>query len=54
MAECKNCKYCNKKAFNRGMWYCNNPEVSVFNLPVDTEKCFIERKEKKVRKYYGE
>lgn len=38
--DCENCKHCNKNAYHTGQWYCNNPNVSVMDLPVDIEKCF--------------
>lgn len=47
MAErkCIDCAYCDEKKFHCGKWYCMNPEVSVFNLPVPINKpCFKPRK----------
>ena len=41
--SCENCKHCHLGAFHSGKWYCKNPKVSVFNLPVNIEECF-ERK----------
>lgn len=42
---CKDCAYCNLKALSSGKWYCNSPEVSVFDLPVPIDKpCFKARK----------
>ncbi len=39
--KCKLCAYCNMKKFNSGKWYCANPKVSVFDLPIPPEKpCF--------------
>lgn len=43
--DCENCIYCHLGAYHSGKWYCTNPNVSVFNIPVDIEKCFV-RKEK--------
>ena len=43
--SCKDCSYCNMKEFNRGRWYCSNPEVSVF-IPVPAGlPCFKPRKD---------
>ena len=44
MSKCKDCKYCNRKKYNWGQWYCQSPKVSIFSLPVDTEKCFEPKK----------
>lgn len=45
--ECKNCIYCNLSKYYSGKWYCNSPEVSIFDLPTDMEKCFMEKKRRK-------
>mgnify|MGYP004480223417 FL=1 len=43
--DCKDCAFCNLKKLNCGKWYCMNPDVSVFNLPVPEDKpCFTPRK----------
>ena len=44
--ECKDCRYFDQSKFYTGKWYCQNPNVTVASLPVDTEKCF-EPKERK-------
>lgn len=41
--SCDNCKWCNLKAFYNGKWYCKNPKIGVFNLPVDIKECFDRR-----------
>jgi len=45
--ECEDCRYCNLNRYYHGEWYCRNPEVSIFDLPVDPEKCFEEKKKEK-------
>lgn len=40
IVACENCKHCNKSAYHNGKWYCNNPKVSVMDLPVDIKECF--------------
>lgn len=50
--SCKDCAYCNMRQFNRGRWYCNNPEVSVFAQVPYELPCFKPRKGK--RKPEGE
>ena len=48
MSKCKDCKYCDIPALNRGFWYCSNPDVrlsaaSIFDLPFNirhVEHCF--------------
>lgn len=39
--SCKNCKYCNIKAFNGGQFYCK--KISVFDTVNDIEECFERR-----------
>lgn len=48
MSNCKECKYCNLGKYNSGRWYCSSPNVSIFALPPDMEKCFepIEKKKR--------
>lgn len=48
ISKCKDCRYCDRRKFNAGKWYCNNPKVSIFSLPVDTEKCFATEAEAEV------
>lgn len=43
--SCENCKFCHKGAFHSGKWYCTNPDVSVFNVPIEIEKCFVRKGE---------
>ena len=40
---CENCKYCNLGAYHRGKWYCENPEISIFDVPVEIEQCFVSK-----------
>lgn len=43
--DCKNYAFCDLRKLNRGKWYCMNPQVSVFSLPVPEDKpCFTPRK----------
>lgn len=42
---CENCKHCHSGAYHSGKWYCSSPNVSVFNIPQDIEKCFERRNE---------
>lgn len=44
--KCTECKYCNLNKYHRGKWYCSSPNVSIFNLPPDMEKCFKKREKK--------
>ena len=44
--DCENCKYCHLGAYHNGKWYCTNPNVSIFGIPSEIEKCFV-RKGKK-------
>lgn len=53
MNNCTDCKYCNLGKYHSGKWYCSSPAVSVFNLPVDTEKCFKKREKKGDRRKAG-
>ena len=43
MSECKDCRYFDKSKFYTGLWYCQNPNITVASLPIDTEKCFEPR-----------
>lgn len=41
--SCVDCSFCNTGAFNGGRWYCQNPEVSIFDGATDITKCFKKR-----------
>ena len=43
MAECKDCKHCNSRAYHSGKWYCKSPKVSIFKPPLDFSGCFEPR-----------
>ena len=42
-SRCSECRHCDLSRYNSGKWYCSSPEVSVFSLPPDTDKCFEKR-----------
>ena len=44
--KCVSCKWCNLKAFYGGKWYCNNPNVSIFEPPYSYDDCFAEMEKK--------
>ncbi len=46
--SCCSCFWCDLEAFHAGSWYCKNPGVSVFDLPVDFKKCFRLKEEENV------
>lgn len=41
--SCKNCVHCHLGAYHRGKWYCNNPNIRIYEPPKSIEDCF-ERK----------
>ena len=38
MSRCKGCRYCDTAEYNRGRWYCDNPDINVLSIPEDVER----------------
>lgn len=44
--SCENCEYCNLGVYHSGKWYCDNPDVSIFETS-KIEECFKRRGKEK-------